>query len=104
MIGPADIRRLPRCTGAGKTLSLVSLVITLLLLPDSPHPVRCLAQGKPGATAMDRLDPAQIAADDRCAWHPTELVAVLGSDRGRHWKTIECVAFSPDGKQLASGG
>src|SRR5262249_52051493 len=55
-------------------------------------------------TPFDKLDGAQTAAEERSAWHPKELVAVLGSDRGRHWKAVECVAYRPDGKQVASGG
>jgi hypothetical protein len=55
-------------------------------------------------SALDRLNPAQIPADERFDWQPKDLVAVLGSHRGRHWDGIESVAFSPNGKQIASVG
>lgn len=37
-------------------------------------------------------------------WHPKELVAVAGSENGRHWGPVRCVAHSADGKFIASGG
>src|SRR5262249_53569504 len=55
-------------------------------------------------TPLDKVDPPQTPAEERAPWHPKERVAVLGSDRGRHWKAVECVAYRLDGKQLASGG
>jgi WD40 repeat protein len=69
-----------------------------------PTPVR--ADDKPVAkpSPLDRLDPAQIPAEERFDWQPRELVAVLGSHRGRHWGEVNAVAFSPDGKYVASGG
>jgi WD40 repeat protein/serine/threonine protein kinase len=45
-----------------------------------------------------------IPADERFSWQPKELEAVLGSHRWRHWGPVSCVAFSPDGKTVASGG
>src|SRR5262245_35272633 len=53
---------------------------------------------------LDRLDPAQIPPEERFDWQPKELVAVLGSHRGRHWGEVAVVAFSPDGRYVASGG
>src|SRR5262249_51716018 len=53
---------------------------------------------------LDRLDAGAIPGEERFDWQPKELVAVLGSHRGRHWGGIESAAYSPDGKQIASAG
>lgn len=53
---------------------------------------------------LGKLDPGQIPLEDRFAWQPKELVAVLGEHRGRHWGSVQAVAVSPDGKQIASCG
>ena len=47
---------------------------------------------------------AQIPAAERFAWQPAELVAVLGEHRQRHWGEVLSVAYSPDGKTIASAG
>jgi WD40 repeat protein len=53
---------------------------------------------------LDQLDPTQIAAEERLARQPSELVAVLGTQRGWHPKGVTCLAFRADGRMLASGG
>jgi WD40 repeat protein/anti-sigma factor RsiW len=53
---------------------------------------------------LDELDPSKIPAEERFAWQPKELVAVLGEHRQRHWGQVQSVAYSPDGKLIASGG
>jgi WD40 repeat protein len=53
---------------------------------------------------LARLDPEKIPAEDRFAWQPKELVAVLGEHRQRHFGSVQRVAFSADGKLIASGG
>jgi WD40 repeat protein len=52
---------------------------------------------------LDRLDPACIPPEERIAGQPKELVAVLGSHRGRRWWPVTCVAWGPDGNWVASG-
>lgn len=45
-----------------------------------------------------------LRPEDKLPWYPTELVAVLGEDRGRHWGPVLCLAASSDGSFIASGG
>jgi serine/threonine-protein kinase len=53
---------------------------------------------------LDRLDAASIPADRLPLNRPPGLVAVFGEQRRRHWDRVQCVAFSPDGRIVASGG
>lgn len=53
---------------------------------------------------LAKIDPKLIPAIERFDWQPKELVAVLGEHRGRQGNPAYCVAVSPDGKQVASGG
>jgi WD40 repeat protein/serine/threonine protein kinase len=64
------------------------------------------AEDKPPAAGapLDNLDPNEIAAVKEFDWPPKGLVAVLGNHRGRHWGPVRAVAYSPDGKLVASGG
>jgi WD40 repeat protein len=53
---------------------------------------------------FDRLDPDRIPPEERRAGLPKEVVAVLGSPRGKHWKEVYRVVRSLNGKRLASVG
>jgi WD40 repeat protein/serine/threonine protein kinase len=53
---------------------------------------------------LDRLDARQIPAEERAIWSAPELVAVAGESRQRHWGAVLCVAYSPAGQLVASGG
>jgi len=44
-----------------------------------------------------------VPEEERFAWQPKELVNVFGTHRGRHWWEASAVAFSPDGKLIATG-
>lgn len=58
-----------------------------------------------GPSPFDALDPAAIPAEERLAWQPKELVAVLGSHRQRMWTPgAETVAISGDGTLALTGG
>jgi len=52
----------------------------------------------------DPLLPVQTKRLGKIDWLPQGLVMVLGSHRGRHWGPVRAVAFSPDGKLVASAG
>jgi WD40 repeat protein len=62
------------------------------------HPGHAAAPPSP----LDTLDPSRIPVEERYAWQPQELAAVLGTHRGRHWCDVKCVAFSPDGWWIAT--
>jgi WD40 repeat protein/serine/threonine protein kinase len=53
---------------------------------------------------LDRLDARLIPAEERAIWSAPELVAVAGESRQRHWGPVLCVAYSPAGQLVASGG
>lgn len=89
-----------RWAGAAAAVLLLGTVCGLLLLRSGGKP----DDRGPPATALDQLDAANIPAEKRFAIQPRELVAVLGDHRGRHWGTTFAVAYSPDGRLLASGG
>lgn len=56
------------------------------------------------AAMLARLDPTGIPLLGRASWQPKELVAVLGEQGGRHWGPARRLAYSPDGKWIASVG
>jgi WD40 repeat protein len=53
---------------------------------------------------LDKLSANSIPKLERFDWQPKELVAVLGEHRGRQGNPAYSVAFSIDGKVVASGG
>jgi WD40 repeat protein/tRNA A-37 threonylcarbamoyl transferase component Bud32 len=53
---------------------------------------------------LDALSAASIPAEDRLDGQPAELVALLGDHRGWDGTGIWTAAWSPDGRQLATGG
>jgi WD40 repeat protein len=64
------------------------------------------ASGKIGArlARLDQLKYEDIPPEERFDWQPKELVAVIGEHRGRQWSQVGVVAWSPNGKLVASGG
>jgi WD40 repeat protein len=55
-------------------------------------------------TALDHLKYEDIPPQERFDWQPKGLVAVFGEHRGRHWEVVTGMAWSPDGKLVASYG
>jgi WD40 repeat protein len=54
--------------------------------------------------SLSHFNPDNIEVDDRCSSLPKELVAIAGTSRGRNSGWIHCIAFSPNGKQIAGAG
>jgi WD40 repeat protein len=65
---------------------------------------RATAAPLPKAPPIFSLDPKNIPPADRAGWQPKEMVALLGSSRGRAWGGVFSIAYSPDGKRIASCG
>src|SRR5262245_26929863 len=82
----------------------LSLVSAGLLLAASERPAGRANGPAEVSTALNRVEPDRSPVDERFDWQPKELVAVIGSHRGRHWDEVAAVAVSPDGKRIASGG
>lgn len=55
-------------------------------------------------SALDRLHQRDIPPADQFDGQPKELVAILGEQRQRQWAAVRRLAYSPDGKWLASAG
>jgi WD40 repeat protein len=83
---------------------------TIVRVRREPHPDRPLATdsgpGPVDGLKREQIPPYELAVagggDPELA--PRELVAVLGNSRLKHWNEVHGVAFSPDGKILASCG
>jgi hypothetical protein len=77
------------------TLRLLLLLGATFLSWGGVPPPDCRAEDGPAgeSSPLDRLDPARIPPEERFDWQPKELVAVLGSHRGRHWGEVTA-AFS----------
>jgi serine/threonine-protein kinase len=54
-------------------------------------------------SALDRLPVTKVLPKERIGWQPRELVATLGERKAPASAAVQCVAFSPDGQQLARG-
>jgi WD40 repeat protein len=80
--------------------------------PATPSDVPPLAAWTPpeGPSPLDHLDPTKIPPEEFRPGQPPEVVAVVGTHRGRHGRhgfggtAVRCVVYSPDGKWVASGG
>jgi WD40 repeat protein len=86
--------------------NLLKWIAVFLVLPSWG---RIIAAPVPGpqkinlfASQLYRLDPKRISQSERRPWHPAELVAIVGSQRGHHWQSIKDVTYSLDGKHIAT--
>ena len=69
--------------------------------PQALHAARVLVT-LPGP--LDALDPAKVPAELLPDGPVEQLAAVVGDPRRRHWGPVRCLAVSPGGKTLATGG
>lgn len=79
---------------------LLAVAGLIALLPGSPQWLEAAESAPPRSP----LDTAVVPAAERFSWQPPELVTVLGEHRAHHWDAVRAIAFSPDGKWIASGG
>jgi WD40 repeat protein len=89
------------------TTRLTATVLGLFELETDPSRMNTVNAGPKAISArgvLDQLEPAPIPAAELLDWQPKDLLAVLGENRQRHWDAVLCVACSPDGKLVASGG
>ncbi len=57
-----------------------------------------------GPSPLDALDAAALPKGLEFDWTTNGLVGVFGSHESRHWGGGMCLAVSPDGKTIATGG
>jgi serine/threonine-protein kinase len=100
--GVAQKRRLVRLTVIAGLGLLVALTVLVRLLhqevvPDAPE--------KPPPPELPfRFQFPRIPVEDVQREHPEGLIAIYGDQRLRHWGQVYCVAISPEGDLIASGG
>jgi WD40 repeat protein/serine/threonine protein kinase len=84
---------------------LLLLLVLFLILRSGKPTTRGEDDPQTRSWPLDNLEPSAFRPvkefDD---WPPKGLVLVLGSHRGRHWGRVWGVAYSPDGKFVASAG
>src|SRR5262249_28234252 len=80
--GGAAVRRCP--------FPLFLALLPSLLTAETARP----GGGRP--SPPDRLSAADVPAAERPHWLPREVVAVVGTQRGRHWQGVTCLAVSAD--------
>jgi len=67
--------------------------------PVQPQSLRAAALMSQVRSPLDALDRSQIPEEDRPGL-PTDVVAVMGEQRNRHWGPVRDVQVSPDGKWI----
>jgi WD40 repeat protein len=98
-----------RRRGAGRLLAaglLAGMLVFALVRVLSPRPDEGTGEPhRPNALSpLDGLRAEDIAEAERLEGLPREVVAVFGTRRWHHWGRLKCMALSPDGRTLASGG
>ncbi|MCI0685119.1 MAG: hypothetical protein L0Y71_23725 [Gemmataceae bacterium] len=70
--------------------------------PGTAHAVQAAGLLRDLPSPLDKLDAKAIPAIEKFDWHPKETVAILGEHRGRQGGAATAVAWSRNGKWLAS--
>jgi WD40 repeat protein len=72
--------------------------------PGTPQATRAAVLLSQLPSPLDLLEQAKIPALERFDWQPKELVAVAAEHRGRQAYPVSSVAYTTDGRSVASGG
>jgi len=70
--------------------------------PGTTNAVKAAALLRDLPSPLDKLNSQAIPAVEKFDWHPKETVALLGEHRGRQGGAVTAVAWSKNGKWLAS--
>jgi serine/threonine protein kinase/WD40 repeat protein len=89
---------------AGALLAAVLVFVLVRVLSPRHEGGGEPSPGDNPASPLDGLRSEDIAEVERLEGLPPEVVAVFGTRRWRHWGRVNCIALSPDGRTLASGG
>ncbi len=73
-----------------------------LRYPGTDNAVKAAGLLRDLPSPLDKLDSKAIPAIERFDWHPKETVAILGEHRGRQGGAATALAWSKNGKWLAS--
>lgn len=104
MLGPTPVRRKHRRGAVVAGIALLAACAGLVALRPPWATAPSTQQASvPATSPWDGLARERIDPEQRFAWQPEELVAVLGDCRWQSWREINDVAVRPGGDLVATG-